>query len=238
MLAPYEDDPSNQGIPTTQPDELQDLVNRANAAGLGVAIHAIGDAANRVVLDAIATSDASAHPHLRNRIEHVQLLHPDDFPRLASLNVVASMQPIHATSDIEIAELHWGGRAETSYAWRGLLRTGTRLAFGSDAPVESLSPLLGIHAAVTRRRRDGFPGPYGWLPEQRLTVSEAVHAYTMGSAYASGEEEIKGSITAGKLADLVVLDRDIFAIDPMDIPQAEVLATIIGGRFVHGEERL
>jgi predicted amidohydrolase YtcJ len=233
MLEPFEDDPTNTGIPTSTPGALRELVCKANGAGLSVAVHAIGDAANRAVLDALAGAQGPVSSGLRNRIEHVQLLHPDDLPRLAQLGVIASMQPIHATSDIEIADLHWGQRAAAGYAWRSLLDSGARLAFGSDAPVEDISPLLGIHAAVTRRRRDGFPGADGWYAEQRLTVSEAVYAYTMGAAYASGEEAIKGSLTAGKLADLVVLDRDIFQIDPMGIPHTQVLATMVGGQFVY-----
>jgi predicted amidohydrolase YtcJ len=248
MLSPYEDDPANLGIPTMAPGALHELIRKANGAGLSVAVHAIGDAANRAVLDAIDAVRASAHARrprrvgsewgrLRNRIEHVQLLHPDDLPRLAQLGVVASMQPIHATSDIDIADLHWGVRAATGYAWRSLLDAGTRLAFGSDAPVEDISPLLGIHAAVTRRRPDGSPGPEGWYPEQRLTVSEAVYAYTMGAAYAGGEEALKGSLIPGKLADLVLLDRDIFQIEPMDILHTHVLATMVGGKFVYQDRR-
>jgi predicted amidohydrolase YtcJ len=237
MLAPFEDDPTNTGIPTITAGALNERVQAANGAGLSVAVHAIGDAANRAVLDALAEAQTRAQTlagtGLRNRIEHVQLLHPDDIPRLAQLGVIASMQPIHATSDIEIADLHWGARAAGGYAWRSLLDSGTVLAFGSDAPVEDISPLLGIHAAVTRRRPDGFPGPEGWYPEQRLTVPEALHAYTLGAAYASGEETVKGSLTPGKLADLVILDQDIYQIDPMDIPHTQVLATIVGGKFVY-----
>jgi predicted amidohydrolase YtcJ len=233
MLSPYEDDPTNKGIPTITPDALHELVQKANRAGLSVAVHAIGDRANRAVLDAIESVRTPAGAHLRNRIEHVQLLHPSDLPRLAELGVTASMQPIHATGDMDIADRHWGERAETSYAWRSLLDTGTTLAFGSDAPVESISPLLGIHAAVTRRRAEGDPGAEGWYPKQRITVSEAVHAYTMGAAYAGGEEALKGSLAPGKLADLIFLDRDIFCIEAMDIQHAEVLATMVGGRFVY-----
>jgi len=143
------------------------------------------------------------------------------------------MQPIHATSDMEMADAHWGARSEWAYAWRSLLQAGTALAFGSDCPVESLDPLRGIHAAVTRRRPDGSPGEEGWYPEQRLTVAEAVSAYTRGAAYAAGQEAVAGSITPGKLADLVVLSRDIFTCDPMDILNTEVLATVLDGRFVH-----
>jgi predicted amidohydrolase YtcJ len=233
MIEPYEKDPTNTGIPTTTPEALVDLVGKANGAGLSVAIHAIGDAANRAVLDAIAVARKTNGSWLRNRIEHVQLLHPDDLPRLAQLDVIASMQPVHATGDMHIADKHWGARAAGGYAWRSLLDAGTHLAFGSDAPVEPMSPLLGIHAAVTRRRADGTPGPEGWYPEQRLTVRQAVHAYTLGAAYASGEEALKGALSPDKLADLIVLDRDIFKIDPAGIHQTEVIATMIGGVFVY-----
>jgi predicted amidohydrolase YtcJ len=238
MLAPYEDHPENLGIPTTTPEALRRLVRTANEAGLGVAIHAIGDAANRTVLDAIADARSSGAAQVRNRIEHVQLLHADDIPRLAQLGVVASMQPIHATADIDIVERYWGRRGSTSYAWRSLLDAGTVIAFGSDAPVESISPLVGIHAAVTRRRADGYPGPDGWYPKQRLTVDEAVYAYTMGAAYAGGEEHLKGSLAPGKLADLVILDQDIFTVAPMDILQTRVLGTVVGGEFAYRSETL
>lgn len=236
MLAPYEGTAANVGVPTTTPPAMRELVRRANGAGLSVAVHAIGDAANRVVLDAIAAVAEERPRHLRNRIEHVQLLHSNDLPRLAQLGVVASMQPVHATADIDLVERHWGSRGATSYAWRSLLDAGTVLAFGSDAPVEDISPLVGIHAAVTRRRADGTPGPEGWYPAQRLTVGEAIHAYTMGAAYAGGEEQIKGSLTPGKLADLVILDRDIFQIAPLEILQARVLGTMVGGSFVYQSE--
>jgi len=195
MLAPYEGDPDNLGIPTITPDELRYVVSTANAAGLSVAIHAIGDAANRAVLDAIQESNAPENAHLRNR--------------------------------------HWGSRARTGYAWRSLLDAGTMLAFGSDAPVEDISPLRGIYAAVTRRRPDGYPAAEGWYPEQRLTAAEAVYAYTLGAAYASGEERLKGSLSPGKLADLVVLDRDILGVDPQEILETSVLGTMVGGRWVY-----
>ena len=237
MIEPYEGEADNRGIVVTPPGELRRLVGTAHRSGLSVAVHAIGDAANRAVLDALATvieqPRTAVAPALPHRIEHVQLLHPADVPRLAELGVVASMQPIHATSDMEMADAHWGARSEWAYAWRSLLQAGTVLAFGSDCPVESLDPLRGIHAAVTRRRPDGSPGEEGWYPEQRLTVAEAVRAYTRGAAYAAGQEAVAGSITPGKLADLVVLSRDIFTCDPMDILDTEVLATVLDGRFVH-----
>ena len=238
MIAPYEDDPDSTGIPTITPQELNALVRQCNQAGLSVAIHAIGDGANRAVLDAIEQARDENTAHLRNRIEHVQLLHPNDIGRLAQLGVVASMQPIHATADIDIVDQYWGARGTGSYAWRSLLDAGTVLAFGSDAPVEDISPLVGIHAAVTRRRADGYPAPEGWYPEQRLTIHEALYAYTMGAAFASGEEKIKGSLVPGKVADLVVLDRDLYLIDPMEILEAQVVATMVGGKFVYQGQSL
>ncbi len=237
MLSPYEGSPDNLGIPTLTRDELHDLVGRAQRAGLSVAIHAIGDAANRLALDAIEQaqreSNEVSRPALPNRIEHVQMLHPDDLPRLAQLGVVASMQPIHATSDMDMAERFWGRRSDLAYAWRSVLDGGAALAFGSDCPVETLDPLAGIHAAVTRRRADGSPGAAGWIPAQRLTVAEALHAYTLGAARASGEERLKGSISPGKLADLVVLSHDIFDVPPDEILDTAVVMTLVDGQVVH-----
>jgi predicted amidohydrolase YtcJ len=248
MLAPYEGTGGNLGIPTHTAGELVQMVRRANGAGLAVAVHAIGDAANRAVLDAIAVSakprnqgienppiPQSPRLPLPNRIEHVQLLHPDDVPRAAALGVVASMQPIHATSDMEMAERYWGGRCALAYAWRSLLDSGAKLAFGSDCPVETLDPLAGIHAAATRRRAGGQPGPDGWIAAQRLSVEEAVRAYTLGAAEASGEAHLKGSLAPGKLADLVVLSRDIFQCDPDQITDTRVEMTVVGGRIVYRE---
>ena len=238
LLAPYEGSQDNLGIPTHSVEDLTDLVRSAHRAGLSIAAHAIGDAANRAVLDAIVASRSSqegpvSRPALPDRIEHVQLLHADDVPRLAALGVVASMQPIHATSDMEMAERHWGRRSDLAYAWRSVLDSGAWLAFGSDCPVETLDPLAGIHAAVTRRRADGRPGPEGWIPSQRLSVAEALRAYTLGAAYASGEGHLKGSLSPGKLADVVVLSRDLFSIEPMDIREVQVELTIFDGRIVY-----
>ncbi len=236
MLAPYEGEPENVGVLSMDEDALRELARRAVAGGLPLAVHAIGDRANRLVLEVLADVGTAGTGGLRHRIEHVQLLHPDDLPRLAMLGVVASMQPVHATQDYEMADRYWGDRCAASYAWRSLLEAGTVLAFGSDCPVEDLNPFLGIHAAVTRRRADGSPGPEGWYPQQRLTVEEAVRAYTLGAAYAAGLEDRLGSLAPGKLADLVVLDRDIFTCDPMAIAETRVVATMIGGRFVYSEE--
>ena len=232
MLAPYRGEPDNRGVLTVEPDELRGWLQTANANGLPLALHAIGDRANRLVLDAFAEAGTEG---LRHRIEHVQLLDPADVGRLAELGVIASMQPIHATQDYEMAERYWGQRCATAYAWRSLLEVGTILVFGSDCPVEDLNPFLGIHAAVTRRTPSGAPGPEGWIPAQRLTVEEAVWAYTRSAAEAVGLDDRLGAVKVGCLADLIVLDRDIFTCDPMAIADTRVAATMIGGRFFHRE---
>lgn len=243
MLNPYQGTGLNRGIPTHSEGELRDLVRRAYDAGLSVAVHAIGDAANRGVLDAIEEARAQRptrrrafSPAIPDRIEHVQVLHPAELPRFAELQVVASMQPVHATSDMTMAERYWGDRCELAYAWQSLLEHGAQLSFGSDCPIETLDPLAGIHAAVTRRRVDGSPGAQGWIPAQRLSVSKAVRAYTLGAAHASGEESLKGSLVPGKLADMVVLSQDIFCIDPMDIANSRVAMTIFDGQVVYADE--
>lgn len=236
MLAPYENEPDNRGIVVTDKEEMHAYASRASAAGLSVTVHAIGDRANHDILDvytAVRQEEAArpAQPELRHRIEHVQLLHPDDLHRLAQLGIIASMQPIHATSDMVMADSYWGARARYSYAWRTMLDSGATLVFGSDAPVESIAPLPGLHAAVTRRRPDGAPGPDGWYPEQRLSLSEAIRAYTIAAAFTSGQAARQGTITPGKLADLSIFDRDIFAIPSDELLDAGIAATIVGGEF-------
>jgi predicted amidohydrolase YtcJ len=233
MLADYENAPGMTGISTTPPEVLRAAVLHANAAGLSTNIHAIGDRANREVLNIYAEAlEKLGKTGLRNRIEHVQLIDPADCGRLAQLGVIASMQPIHATSDMDIAEQHWGARSVNSYAWKSQLKAGAVLALGSDCPVETLDPLQGLHAAVTRRRADGSPSPHGWYPEQRLTVAEAVRGYTAGPAYAAGLEDRLGCLAPGCLADLTVIDRDIYNIDPHAILQAHVIKTMVGGKWV------
>ncbi len=234
LLEPYNGEPDNYGVAVATSEHLCDTVRRASRAGIASFIHAIGDRANREVLNAIeASRQASEGLNLRHRIEHAQILHPDDLPRLAKLGVIASMQPIHCTQDMHMADANWGARSAGAYAWRSLLDSGAVLAFGSDSPVEDLDVIKGIHAAVTRRRADGAPGLEGWYPEQRISASEAVYAYTAGAAHASGEETIKGTLSPGKLADLVVLSQDIFTIDPMNILETHAVATMFDGEFVH-----
>lgn len=232
MLAPFAGT-ANTGVVVTDEAELRALITAAATRGLACAIHAIGDAANRSVLDAFdATRSTWAPPGLRPRIEHVQLLHPDDLPRLAQLGVVASMQPIHATADMLIADQFWGARSRLGYAWRSVLDSGAALAFGSDCPVETLDVLASIHAAVTRRRSDGTP-PGGWYPEQRLTLTEAIRAYTLGAAFAARREHELGALSPGKLADITILDRDIFTLPPEALLDTRVTATIVGGHAVY-----
>lgn len=233
MLEGFDSAPDNTGISAVPPETLREAILKANAHGLAATVHAIGDRANREVLNIFAEArKVLGRTGLRNRIEHVQLLHPDDACRLAELGVIASMQPLHATSDMHIADQHWGKRSTCAYALRTQLNCGAILALGSDCPVETLDPLAGIHAAVTRRRADGTPGPEGWYHEQRLTVEQAVRGYTTGPAYAAGMEEELGSLTPGRWADLTILDQDIFTIDPMEILNTRVLATLTAGNFV------
>ena len=234
MVAPYEGEPDNYGIAVSTAEHLDRQVEKAARNGLAIHIHAIGDQANRNVLNAVEkTRKAGIGLHLRHRIEHAQVLHPDDLSRFAKLGVIPSMQPIHCTQDIVYADANWGARSRLAYAWSSLLSTGAVLAFGSDAPVETPDILQGIYAAVARRRADGFPGEEGWYPEECVTVAEAVYAYTMGAAYSSGEETIKGSLTEGKLADITILDQNIFTGNPAAILETGISATIVGGEIVY-----
>jgi predicted amidohydrolase YtcJ len=235
MLEPFAGT-ANYGVAITSDAELQALIAGAADQDLACAIHAIGDAANRQVLDAFAATQGQwAAKGLRQRIEHVQLLHRDDLPRLVQLGVIASMQPIHATADMAIADQFWGERSRLGYAWRSILTSGAALAFGSDCPVETLDVLQGIYAAVTRRRANDQPRG-GWYPEQCLTLEEALQAYTLGAAYAAGREHELGSLAPGKLADITLLDRDILSLPPEALLQTSVRATIVGGNIVFDSE--
>jgi len=233
LFQPFKGSKDNYGIEVTSEKELTDLVKKANKNGISVAIHAIGD---KGVNQALNSIEKSGFRQLRNRIEHIQLIHPDDIKRFAQLNVIASVQPLHATSDRDIADKYWGKRCRYAYPYKTLLKNGAKLCFGSDLPVEDFSPLKGIYAAVTRKREG--ERRKSWYPFERVSVEEAVYAYTLGGAYASGEEKIKGSIEPGKLADLVILSKDIFKIQPEEILKTKVLATIFDGKIVWGEENL
>ena len=245
MLSHYEGR-RHLGTATMATEDLNDAVRRALAGGISVAIHAIGDAANRRVLDAIeaALSQQSAAGDevpaagwqlptiIPNRIEHAQILNPRDIPRFAELGVVASMQPIHCTSDMETAERLWGAeRCATAYAWQALQRAGATLAFGSDAPVEPLNPWLSVHAAVTRQRPGNIPAE-GWFPEQRLDVTSALRGFAVGAAVAAGAAHEQGTLAPGMLADLAVLSADPFKIDPSALREVTAELTMIEGEIV------
>ena len=240
MLQPYEGEPENRGLLMLDAEELVEKGRNAVENGLSLAVHAIGDFANHEVLHAYeqlrlheSRNSSGLRPNLRHRIEHVQIIHPDDLPRLAELNLVASMQPIHATSDYPTADRYWGARAKTAYAWNSLLEVGTRMAFGSDAPVESPNPFWGLHAAVTRRRADGSPGPAGWYPEQRISLIKAMQGFTSGAAFAAGMENRLGKLVPGYHADLLVLDQDLINIDLGSIRELQPVATMVAGEWVY-----
>ena len=238
LFKPYSDEPDNRGILSAEmhpPEAMRERLMQADAAGLQLRVHAIGDRAISMVLDMFdAIEKANGYHDQRMTIEHVQHTAPDDLERFARLHVIASMQPYHAIDDGRWVEARIGHeRARTSYAWRSLLDHGVTLAFGTDWDVAPLNPLLGLYAAVTRATLDG-KNPQGWIPEQKITLAEAVEAYTLGSAFAEFQEKEKGSITAGKLADMVILSDDIFAIRPEAIRNVKVETTIVGGRIVYG----
>ena len=234
----YTDNPKSHGLLSAEmhpPSAMLQRLRSADAAGLQICIHAIGDRAISMTLDMFAQIEkANGKRDRRWRIEHSQHMAAKDFDRYAQLNVIASVQPYHAIDDGRWAEKRIGPeRIKRTYAFRTFLENGVRLAFGTDWSVAPLSPAWTIYAAVTRATLDG-KNPDGWIPEQKLTVAEAVEAYTMGSAYAEFQEKDKGSITAGKLADFVVLSDDIFHIPPSQIKNVKVEATYLGGKLVYG----
>jgi predicted amidohydrolase YtcJ len=234
FLAPYIDDPGNRGVLRLTEGEIYQTILRGLKAGFQTAVHAIGDRANRVVLDAMerALKETGA-ADARLRVEHAQVLDPLDLPRFARLGVVPSMQPTHCTTDMHwIAERVGEQRTRYAYAWRSLLDTGVRIPGGSDAPVESVAPLPGIYAAVSRQDRQGWPEG-GWHPEQGVSREQALRMFTIDAAYAAFEEEIKGSLAEGKLADMVVLSKDILTIPPREILRTSVEMTILGGKIVY-----
>lgn len=234
---PYQDAPNTSGLAGDEMFPEGAMLNRvrdADRAGLQVMIHAIGDRANDLILAMFEqVMRENGARDRRFRIEHAQHLRRQDIPRFSRAKVIASMQPYHAIDDGRWAEKRIGKeRAKTTYAFRSLLDSGTTLAFGTDWSVAPLDPMPSLYAAVTRRTLDG-KNPEGWIPEQKITIEEAVRAYTVGSAYAEFQESVKGTITPGKLADLVILSRDIFKIDPKKIEKVVVVITIMDGRVVY-----
>lgn len=261
MLAPFEDDPKNSGIPRRPPEELTRMIVERDAAGFQIALHAIGDRANRIALDGFKAAksnphdigvalltDASVsakeiaemkreiredHARRRHRIEHSQVVAPADFARFRDLDVIASMQPSHAISDKRWAQDRLGEyRVQGAYAWHSMRAFGVRVPFGTDWPVEPINPYLGLYAAVTRQSTEGDPAG-GWWPQQRISIAEAIRCYTAEPAFASFEETQKGQLTPGMFADMAVHSRDLLTINPAEILRTEVVMTILGGRVVY-----
>jgi predicted amidohydrolase YtcJ len=242
LLDPFaklqEDETDNRGVNVTPPEQMAAEFRQACELGFPISVHAIGDRANRVVLDILEELAGSApRPRTPHRIEHVQIIDPADLPRLAQLGVTASVQPIHATDDMDTADLFLGERGAHMYNFRSLFASGALVAFGSDAPVADPNPFLGFHAALTRQRPERMQRP-PWHPAERVTLEQTIFAYTLGAARAGGWERMIGSLTPGKLADLIVLDRDLFALEQAGITGREVAdtqveMTLFGGEIVH-----
>ena len=239
MIEPYSDDAENRGLPFYSVDEMTAFVRKANTMGFQVGIHAIGDHGNRIALDAFERAQDGDKSALRNRIEHAQIIALEDIPRFGQLGVIAAMQPVHATSDMNMAEDRVGPeRIKGGYAWRRLLDSGAVLASGSDFPVERPNPWHGLYAAVTRQSRSGLPDG-GWYADQALTRAEALHSFTLAAAYAAHQEKRLGSLEPGKWADFIIIDRDFFQVPVSEIDDIQVLETWVGGErvFVAGETR-
>jgi len=233
MLAPYSDDPGNTGLLVDPPAELERLTRLALDNGFQVCTHAIGDRGNRVILDAYEKALAGRAGDPRLRVEHAQIVSLEDIPRFKRLGVIPSMQPTHCTSDMYWAQDRVGPqRVLGAYAWRRFLEDGNRIPCGSDFPVEGANPLWGVYAGVTRQDHSGWPDG-GWYPGQRLTMEEVVRGFTIDAAYAGFSENETGTIEAGKLADLTVLDKDPFAVAPVEIIATRATMTVVGGEIVY-----
>jgi predicted amidohydrolase YtcJ len=234
FFEPYTDDPGTSGLLIHTPDRLQDAVFEADAAGFQAVVHAIGDRANALVLDIFEWLLATRGPRDRRpRIEHVQVVRAEDKARFKPLGVIASIQPSHCIDDMRWSEARIGhARSALAYNFRSFVDAGARIAFGTDWFVEPLNPMLGLYASITRQFPDGTPAA-GWFPQERITLAQAVEYYTLGSAYAEFAEHRKGSLTQGKLADLVILSRDIFTIPPREILETRSVLTLVGGKVVH-----
>jgi len=237
MLAPYSDDPSTSGIMTMEPEKLRALAIERDKAGFQLNFHAIGDRANRVALDVFeAAAKANGPRDRRDRIEHAQVVAASDFPRFARLQVIASMQPSHETSDMRWAEQRVGPeRVKGAYAWATMEKFGIRLAFGTDYDVEPITPFRGLYACVTRELPTGGPQG-GWQPQEKISLADCIHAYTSGSAYGEFMEGKKGELKAGEFADFIVLSKDLTKVEPSEYVGTKVLRTVVGGRTVYSSE--
>ena len=234
MLEPYSDDPKSTGILIMEPDKLRAMAIERDKAGFQLNFHAIGDRANRVALDVFeAVAKANGKRDRRDRIEHAQVVASEDLPRFAKLNVIASMQPSHQTTDMRWAESRVGPeRIKGAYAWATLEKSGARLAFGTDYPVEVVNPFRGLYACVARALPDGTPAG-GWQPQEKISLQDCIRAYTSGSAYAEFEEGKKGELKAGQYADFIILSKDLTKVPASDFLKTEVLQTVVGGRTVY-----
>lgn len=231
MMSPYET--GGTGFSAMPVAEMAETIQLAHRNGWAVSVHAIGDRANREVLNIFQSISGQAHKALfPHRIEHAQVLHPDDMSRLAELGVTASVQPVHVVDDIALLDRIWGERSRYAFPFRSLLKHKTLLAFGSDCPVASPNPWLGVHAAVTRRRESGSPEG-GWYPQERLTVAEAIYGYTTANALAVGQQMNLGTLAPGRLADFIVVDQDVFSVDSMALAETQVLMTVFDGEIVY-----
>jgi predicted amidohydrolase YtcJ len=234
LLAPYADDPKNSGLPQYEQAKLNEMMKERVAAGFQVGLHAIGDRGVEMALTAFSEAekdDKGKKVDHRLRIEHAQVMTPRQFAQFRDLKVIASLQPSHLVTDMNWAESRLGPkRAADSYAWRNFLQHNVTLAFGTDYPVEPISPFRGLYGAVTRKSEDGKKE---YFPNQKLSMDEAIAAYTVGAAYAEFAEKDKGTLLPGMLADFVVLDRDITAVSPEQVLQTKVLRTVVGGKTVY-----
>ena len=231
LLEPYTDDPGNSGLMLARPEHIEDVARRGRAAGFQINTHAIGDRGVRNVIESYAR--AGVVPNDRYRVEHLQVIAPEDVPKLVERGIIASMQPTHATSDMYWAEARLGPeRVKGAYAWRTILDARGRLALGSDFPVEEVNPFFGIYAAVTRQDQEGKP-PGGWYPTQRLTLAEAIRGFTLDAAWAAFEEGSRGTIEVGKLADFTIVEGDLYAMPATELYKARVRATVVGGDVVY-----
>jgi predicted amidohydrolase YtcJ len=237
LNAPYSDDPSTSGIMTIETEKLKAMAIERDRLGFQLAFHAIGDKANHVALDVFESVErVNPTRDRRDRIEHAQVVAPEDMARFGRLNVIASMQPAHQMNDMRWAESRIGPeRVKGAYAWKSIEKNGGKLAFGTDYPVEPINPLRGIYACVTRELPEGGPVG-GWQPQEKLPLDECIADYTTGSAYAEFEEGKKGQLTVGQYADFVVLSKDLTKVTPTEILNTKVLKTVVGGKVVFGGE--